>query len=389
MIGKPTPPLQGLKVLDLTRLLPGPACTMHLADLGADVIKIEDTGAGDYAPPAMRAILHRNKRAMQLDLKQPAGTEAFLTLARDADVIIESFRPGVVDRLGIAYATVARINPRIVYCSLTGYGQDGPLQAMAGHDINYCGLAGVSSQIGQAPDMLAQSNVPIADLMGGAMNAVMGILAALYDVQRNGRGRHVDVAMADGALANMLMPLATLARLGHTQPAGQDTLSGALPCYGHYPTSDGQHLAVGALERKFWDSFCDVLQREDLKGSHRSADVEVSRQVREEIARLIAAQPLAYWEERFANVDCCVTPVLTLEQALKNEHFVARGMVLQTTHPSYGNVTQFGCPVKMTDFEFSVSRPAPLPGEHSGEILSAAGLSETHISSLRAAGVTG
>ena len=189
------PPLRGVRVLDLTRLLPGPVCTQHLADLGADVIKVEDTGAGDYAPPALRALVNRNKRGLQLDLKQPEGAEAFLLLARDADVIVEGFRPGAMARLGLGYAEVAAVNPRIVYCSLTGYGQDGPYRDRSGHDINYCGHAGAADQLGAETDRLALSNLPIADLMGGALTAAMGILAALFDVARTGRGRHVDIAM--------------------------------------------------------------------------------------------------------------------------------------------------------------------------------------------------
>lgn len=381
--GSSSAPLAGVKVIDLSRLLPGPACTLHLADLGADVIKVEDTGAGDYAPDAMRAVLHRNKRAIRLDLKQPEGVEALRLLLRDADVLLESFRPGVMDRLGLGYEAVAALNPRIVYCSLTGYGQDGPLAQMAGHDINYCGYSGAASQVGVAPDALALSNLPLADLMGGALGASMGILAALVDAGRTGRGRHVDVAMADGVLAHMIMPLATRSRLGHAEPAGRDTLSGRLPCYAYYRTADGHTLAVGALERKFWDAFCQAIGRADLQPHHRTADEALSARVREQLATLIGSQPLAHWTALLDGVDCCVTPVLSLDDALQHEHFQARGMVVQATHPTYGDVTHLGSPVRMSGHRFGIRRHAPLPGEHSDEVLREAGLDDTRIASLR------
>ena len=200
-------PLAGVRVLDLTRLLPGPLGTLHLADLGADVIKIEDTGAGDYASPAVRALVNRNKRAIRIDLKQPEGVATLLRLCREADVLVEGFRPGVMQRLGVGYEAVAAVNPRIVYCSISGFGQTGPLRDMPGHDLNYAALAGVADQIGNAAGP-ALSNLPVADLLGGTMTAVMGILAALFDAARTGRGRHVDIAIADGVLAHAVLPLA-------------------------------------------------------------------------------------------------------------------------------------------------------------------------------------
>lgn len=254
-------PLAGVRVLDLTRLLPGPMCTLHLADLGAEVIKIEDTGAGDYAAPAVRELVNRNKLGLRLDLKQPAGLAVLQRLAREADVLVEGFRPGVMARLGAGYPALAAINPRLVYCSLTGYGQTGPLRDAAGHDLNYAGLAGVAEQIGQPGQPPALSNVPVADLLGGSMTAVMGILAALFDAQRTGLGRHVDIAVADGVLAHAVLPLAAVNTQGRTSPVGQGKLTGALPCYAVYTAACGGHLAVAALEKKFWDLFCQHIGR--------------------------------------------------------------------------------------------------------------------------------
>jgi crotonobetainyl-CoA:carnitine CoA-transferase CaiB-like acyl-CoA transferase len=200
-------PLAGVRVLDLTRLLPDPMATLHLADLGADVIKVEDTGAGDYASPAVRALVNRNKRGIRLDLKNPAGVAALLQLCRGADVLIEGFRPGVMQRLGLGYDTLAAANPRLVMCSLSGWGQTGPLRDLPGHDLNYTALAGVADQMG------GLTNLPIGDLLGGTMTAVMGLLAALFDAARTGRGRHVDIAIADGVLAEVGFDAQTIAAL--------------------------------------------------------------------------------------------------------------------------------------------------------------------------------
>lgn len=377
------PPLAGVRVLDLTRLLPGPVCTLHLADLGADVIKIEDTGAGDYAAPPLRALVHRNKRALQLDLKQPEGVAALKALARTADVLVEGFRPGVMERLGVGYAALAALNPKLVYCSITGYGQNGPMRNAPGHDLNYCALAGVSEQIGVAGQP-ALSNLPIADLMGGALTSAMGLLAALFDAGRTGQGRHVDIAMADAALSHNLVAMVTLNGQGATKPAGGDKLSGALPCYGLYKTRDGRHLAVGALERKFWDGFCETIARPDLKARHLPASPAEAAAVRADVAELIASQPLSHWQVVFADNDCCVTPVLRLDESLQEPQFRARRMVLDAPGGA-----QLACPVQMSGHAFEVRRPAPRPGQHSDEVLAEAGYTAEQLAALRARGVIG
>jgi crotonobetainyl-CoA:carnitine CoA-transferase CaiB-like acyl-CoA transferase len=371
-----TPPLRGVKVLDLTRLLPGPVCTLHLADMGADVIKIEDTGHGDYAAPMVKALINRNKRGIRLDLKQAEGVDAFLRLASTADIVVESFRPGVTERLGIDYETVAGLNPRVVYCSITGYGQTGPYRDAAGHDMNYAGYAGAADQVGCDPQTLALSNLPIADLMGGSLTAVMGILAALYDASRTGCGRYVDVAISDGTLAHAVLPLARVNSEGRVRPAGGDTVSGGLHNYSPYRTSDGRVLAVAALEDKFWERFCDVIERPDLKPHNRSADAATSERVRAELAGIIGARTLAEWDEKLRGADCCVSPVLRLEESLQQEQFRARGMVLDAEHPVHGKLTHVAFPVKMSRFEFAIDRQAPLPGEQTREILREAGYSE-------------
>ncbi|MBS0513831.1 MAG: CoA transferase [Proteobacteria bacterium] len=384
------PPLQGLRILDLTRLLPGPLATQHLADYGAEVIKVEDTGVGDYARTmgAMGGdtsyfyqVVNRNKKSLRLDLKHPEGKALFLRLVRDADALVEGFRPGVMDKLGLGYAAVAAENPRIVYCSITGYGQTGPYALRAGHDINYIGYAGVLDQIGRAGAAPALSNLQIGDLLGGTMAAVMGMLAALVDARASGRGRHVDVAMTDAAMAHAIFPLTEVLAHGCVRPRGEDLLTGGVPCYGVYQTADGRHMAVGSLEEKFWHLTCDTLGRPDLKPAHLATGEEGAR-AREEVAAIFRSRTQAQWVEVFDAVDCCVTPVLRLEEAMENPQIVARGMIQDVE-----GVRQFAPPVRMSDLEVTAAAAPSRAGEHSEELLLALGLGDADITRLRAAGV--
>ena len=255
-------PLSHVRVLDLSRLLPGPMATLHLADLGADVIRIESMVDEEPVPAAqapgkrldrrdlLRLMLTRNKRMVRVDLTRTAGREIFLRLAKVADVVVEGFRPGVVDRLGIGYQQVREVNPRVVYCSISGYGQNGPDRLRAGHDINYLACAGVGDQIGISGGPPAIPNLQAGDLLGGSLTSVMGILAGLVDAQARGIGRYVDVAMTDSLMAHSVLALSAMTESGRTAPRGEDMLSGGLPCYNYYRTGDGRYLAVGALERQ-------------------------------------------------------------------------------------------------------------------------------------------
>ena len=380
-------PLAGIRILDLTRLLPGPVATLHLADLGADVIKIEDPQVGDYArtlgtgqgaDSAYFRMINRNKRGLLLDLKKPAGVEVFLRLAETADVIVESFRPGVVDKLGVGFAAVTAVNPKIAYCSISGYGQDGPYKDLAGHDINYLGYAGVLDQIGREGGDPALPNFQIADLLGGALTAAMGILAVVLEAQRSGRGRYIDVAMTDSVLAHTYFSMLRLNDAGHSLPRGSDLLSGGLPCYAAYRCADGRHMAVGALEGKFWKTCCALL------GQPAWSERQWDAGLRSEVAALFATRTRDDWAKLFAAVDCCVTPVLTPEEAMDDAQITARGMVLRDD-----GLTQFAPPLKLSDHEFSIRQAAPKAGEHSAEILRAAGYSDTQIDRLQATGVLG
>ena len=379
-------PLAGVRVLDLTRLLPGPVCTMHLADLGADVIKIEDTGAGDYARTlgakpgdvsAFFRMVNRNKRSVALNLKRDEGRAAFLTLARHADVVVESFRPEVVDALGVGCEAVRAMRPSIVYASISGYGQTGPRAALAGHDINYLGYAGVLDQTGARGGPPALSNLQIADLLGGAMTAAVAILAALVGARTTGRGRYVDLSMADGALAHNIFALHALEQDGRTAPRGEDLLTGGVPGYGVYATKDGRWLAVGALEEKFWREVCATIGRPDLAVAGLATGAEGAR-VRAELEAAFGARTQAEWIERFAGVDACVSPVLTPDEALGDEQFAARGMVV--TAPD--GTRSYAPPWKLSGHEFRVEREAPAQGQHTFELLREAGYSDASIRKL-------
>ncbi len=372
-------PLKGIRVLDLTRLIPGPVCSLHLADMGADVIKVEDPQRGDYARTTRGyfAPINRNKRSVTLDLKQARGQALFLDLARQAQVVMEGFRPGVVQRLGIDYDAVAAVNPAIVYCAITGYGQTGPYRHRAGHDLNYCSLAGINDQIGAVDGPPVIPNLQLADMLGGSLSAIMGILAALVDAQRSGRGRYVDVAMADCVLAHSLMPLTALRERGRVAPRGQDFLSGALPWYAIYETADGRYLSLAALEDKFWCAFCDAIQRLDWR--ERPSETATRLELGRELADLFRTQPLSHWRRLLEPVDCCFSPVLDLSETMVDPHFRERGMWLgELQH------LQYALPVKFSDFACSIARQAPAHGEHTGEVLQELGYSAAEIDALRA-----
>jgi crotonobetainyl-CoA:carnitine CoA-transferase CaiB-like acyl-CoA transferase len=358
--------LAGLRVLDLTRLLPGPFCSLLLADFGADVIKVEDLGAGDYAraDPAGFAALNRGKRSIKLDLKSDGGRDAFLRLARRADVVLESFRPGVMDRLGVGWERLREENPALVYCAISGYGQHGPLRDRAGHDLNYLARAGLLALSGDADGPPVQSAGQIADIGGGALMAAFGILAAL----RSGEGQFVDVAMADGALSW----LALLApRPGSRR--GSLTLGGGILCYRPYRCADG-YVALGALEPKFFAAFCRGVGREDLLEHQFDAP---GSDAHAEVAAIFLERTRAEWEAFNAVHDCCLEPVQELAEVLGDPQFQAREMVLDGA---------LGTPVKLSATPADVSGAAPGPGEHTDEVLAEAGLTAAEISALRAEG---
>jgi crotonobetainyl-CoA:carnitine CoA-transferase CaiB-like acyl-CoA transferase len=386
----PSRPLSGTRILDLSRLLPGPVATLHLADLGAEVIKVEDTGTGDsgrFLGPMHGTTswffetVNRNKRSLCLDLKRPDGVAVFLDLCRGADVVVEGFRPGVMDRLGVGYDAVRAVNPRTVYASITGYGQTGPLRHRAGHDINYIGYAGVLDQTGPAGGPPVVPNFQIGDVLGGALMALVGILAALTEARTTGRGRHVDVAMTDAVLAHAVFPLVSVVSAGSAPARGEGLLSGGVPCYGVYPTRDGRYMAVGALEEKFWRTFCTALGRPDLVPL-QMAEGEAGGKARREIETIFRGRTQREWVELFEPLDCCVTPVLTPGEALASEQARVRGLVSWD-----GGTPRVGLPLGLSDFVADSPRPAPAAGADTDSILRQAGYDAARIAALRAGAV--
>lgn len=362
---------------------------MLLADQGADVVKVENPAGGDYArytEPFVGDVsvlfesLNRGKRSITLNLKSDAGRDIFLRLAEDADVILESFRPGTVDRLGIGYADVRPLNPRIVYGSLTGYGQTGPRRGRAGHDLNYIGLAGLLDRNRHAGEPPVVPDVQIAD-MSGALLAAFGIMAALWDRERTGEGRYVDASMLDGTMSWLVMAAAPLLA-GQPLPAvGQSFVTGGVPCYNVYETADGRYMTLAALEPKFWQAFCEVVEREDLLDSAYDSDAVG------EVRVVFRQRTQAEWTEVFGDVDACCEPVQTVAEALDDPQIEARDMLIEKEHPGAGRLRQFGASVKFSGAEADVSRRAPTLGEHTGEILTALGYSAEEIAALREDGV--
>lgn len=379
-------PLDGIRVLDLSRLLPGPFLTMVLADLGADVVKIEDPKLGDYLrvfPPSKGGVsgrylaVNRGKRSLALDLKQPAHHAAFLRMVEQADVVVESFRPGVMAKLGLDYDTLAARNPRVVLCSISGYGATGPYAHRAGHDLNYVGLAGVlamgAEATGRAP---AMPGVQIADLAGGALWSATGILAALVGRERTGRGAHLDISMTEGALALLAAELGNL-DCGARPTRGAETLNGGVACYGVYRTADDRYLAVGALEPKFWIAFSTAIgRRPDV--SELVAPPARQDEIRAEIAAILATRTRAEWETIFAAHDCCAEPVLELDELATHPLHTARGVFFTIDGGAAGPIAQVRTPLGAPD----APTPPPTLGQHSRAVLAEYGLSDDEIAAV-------
>ena len=376
------PPLAGVRVLDLSRLLPGPLCAQHLADLGAEVIKIEDPATGDYVRPSLRSLVNRGKEGLTLNLKSEEGCEIFFRLLAEADVVLESFRPGVMARLGLGYEALHERRPAIVHCAITGYGQSGPRRDSAGHDINFLALSGVLDQTGAADGPPVLPGFLVSDILGGTLTAAMGILAALVEARATGRGRFIDVSMADAVVAHSVLPLAELHDSGHVASRGRGSHTGGAPRYGIYATRDGRHIAVGAQERKFWDMLCDALGLPDLKEKHRATGPE-SEKVRASLGRVFASRDATEWVALLEPLDCCVSPVLAFEEALAEPGYAARGTVRRD---KAGARATLGFPLAMSEFDCPADRPSPKRGEHTDRILARLGYGPDRVAALREQG---
>ncbi len=382
--------LQGITILDLTRLLPGGFASMMLGDYGADVIKVESPGEGDYARKIAPLYRHesayfmnvnRNKRSLVLNLKDPRGKALFKKLVSRVDVVFEGNRPGKMAELGLSYETLAGLNPRLIYCSLTGYGQTGPYRDKAGHDLNYIGYAGVLDGTGESDGPPVMPLVQVADLVG-ATNAVVAILIALQARQHTGCGQYLDIAMSDGVIA-WLGFASSFYMAGQPTPArGQGRLTGGYPCYAIYPTKDS-YITVGALEKKFWVGLCRKIEREDLI----DRQYETGPAIRETLNEIFRRRTTADWLEILSGEDQCVGPVNDMAALFNDPHTLARNMMVSFDHPRDGNIRMPGPALKLSATPAQLRVRPPLMGEHTAEILAALNYSPEEITGLEAAGV--
>ncbi|TMC51566.1 MAG: CoA transferase [Chloroflexi bacterium] len=377
-------PLTGIRVLDLTRLLPGAYCTLLLADMGADVIKIEEPGAGDYmrwTPPmvagqsALFSAINRNKRSITLNLKSDAGRDLLLRLADGADVLVEGNRPGVMARLGLGWDSLHARNPRLVVCSITGYGQDGPFASRAGHDLNYMATAGALGLNGDRGGPPVPLSVQVADIGGGGLQPAAAILGALVGVQRGSEGRWIDASMTDGAVTWLAMVFAARGT-GEEVGRGDQRLAGRYPCYRVYACKDGGFYSVGALEPKFWNALCTALERPDL------ADLQFSEaaNAHDTMEQIFASRTRAEWQKRLSAVDSCCEPVLDVDEVAAHPQVAARRLIEnRATGVEVGPAVRLG-----NDWR---RRDPPRLGEHNAEVLAEIGVDATQLEKLGADGV--
>ncbi|ERP91592.1 carnitine dehydratase [Marinobacter sp. ES-1] len=347
-------PLSTLKVLDFSTLLPGPYATMMLADMGAEVLRVEAPDRVDLAkvmPPfdgkfsTTFSYLSRGKQTLQLNLKQPESVEKIKELVKDYDIVVEQFRPGVMDRLGVGYETLKAINPKLIYCAITGYGQTGPHKDRAGHDINYLAISGVASHCGRADSGPPPMGIQIADVAGGSHHAVMGILAAVIQRQQTGQGAFIDISMTDAAFAlNAMAGAAALAGGVEQKPEGGMLNGGTF--YDYYQTSDGRWLSVGSLEPQFSARLCDALGLSEMKSQALSQKPDDQKQLKAAIQEKVKEKTLAEWQEIFAGQDACVEPVLTISEAAEHPQLKVRGMVIEVDRGDGEMQRQSGNPIK-------------------------------------------
>lgn len=377
--------LEGVRVLDLTRLLPGAFCMGVLADLGAEVVKVEQPVTGDYmrwgeprigGESAASWVTDRNKRSIALDLKHPEGVAILKRLAARSEVVVEGFRPGVVKRLGIDYEVMREVNPALVYCSISGYGQDGPLSHSAGHDINYVGRAGLIGITGPADGDPAVPGIQVADVAGGALMAAIGILAALVRARATGEGDMVDVSMADGAFALLSIHLGDYMASDTVPQREEMMLNGRFPCYGVYRCRDGRHITVGAIEEQFFAELCRGVGREDL------IDTRFNEAAKPQWREIFLARDRDDWLSALSAHDACVGPVNDLAEACSDPQLTLRKMVLELADHEGVSHRQVGVPLKLREHPGAVRTPAPRLGEGTREYLQLAGYSTDEVERL-------
>ncbi|GAB7011214.1 CaiB/BaiF CoA-transferase family protein [Halorubrum trueperi] len=383
--------IENTTIVDLTRLLPGPYATQLLSDLGAEVIKIEPPKTGDYARTIGQIdesidsptflMLNRNKKSVVLDLKTDRGTAVFQRLIESADAVVEQFRPGVVDELGIGYEDVRRVNPDIVYCSITGYGQESPYEDRPGHDLNYIGVGGLLDMTRGDDGEVVIPGFPIADLTSG-MFAAMSILAALVQREQSGRGEYIDISMADAIVSLATSMLGGPLMTGENPTGSQIMITGTYPCYGIYTSKDGVEFTLAAIEPKFWHEFCAAVERPDLRENHLSEDDEIREEVRDEVAAEFASRTRAELVEAFEQHDVPFGIVNSLVDVPADPHVQARDMVTGITHPEVDALDQIRFPAEFSNGLEDIRSPPPKLGEHTREILTEVGYTNSEIDNL-------
>jgi crotonobetainyl-CoA:carnitine CoA-transferase CaiB-like acyl-CoA transferase len=387
-------PLKNIVVLDLSRLLPGPLCSLFLADLGAEVIKIEDTDAGDYIrwlPPllddygAVFHALNRNKKSIRLNLKTPEGKDIFKRMAKKADVLLESFRPGTMDRLGLGYTELKKINPRIIYCAITGYGQDGPYRDRAGHDINYISIAGLLGANGTEGGPPQMPGVQIADIGGGSLLGLSGILLALYQRERTRNGQFLDTSMTDGCFTFLMHHLAESAGRRSPFRRGGERLTGGLACYQVYKTKDNKYISLGALEPKFWAAVLKIIGKEDLINKQFIEEEQIA--LKNELKNIFLTKTRDEWLALFEGQDVCCEPVYEPEEAEQDKHIKARGIFRRFKLKNGAETLQIRTPIRGSMIKERKFKQAPGYGEHTESILKKLGYSKKEILLLRNKGI--
>lgn len=388
-------PLQHLNILDFSALLPGPYATMMLADLGANVLRIEAPNRPDLTrlvPPfdadgisAGQALLHRSKRSLGLNLKAPGAVDIVKKLVTEQgyDIVVEQSRPGVMTRLGVGYEALKAVCPGLIYCSLTGYGQDGPYRDRAGHDINYLALSGMMAQYGRSQQSPPPPPLPtqVADIGGGSLHLVIGLLSAVIRRSATGEGAHVDISMHDGALAWNSMALAG-ALVADANPQPEEMLLNGGTFYDLYETKDGRYLSIGSLEPQFWTRFCQAIGREDLVPRGMNLDLDNQQSFKGDIRAIIQSKSLGEWTAVFDTLDACVEPVLTAQEALSHPHTQARHMVVAVPRPDGTTQPQIGTPVKLSNHTPAYRHIGTHLGAHSRQILTELGYTSDQIDQL-------
>ncbi|MCC1495939.1 CaiB/BaiF CoA-transferase family protein [Alcanivorax sp. 1008] len=391
-------PLTGLKVLDLSTLLPGPYATMMLADMGAEVLRVEAPGRPELTrqlPPFdehgvtySHSYLNRSKSSIGLNLKNPGAVEIVKQLVQQYDIVVEQFRPGVMDRLGIGYETLKTINPRLIYCAITGYGQTGPYKNRPGHDINYLATSGSASYTGRAGEGPLPLGIQLADIAGGSLHAVTGILAAVIERQRSNKGQMVDISMTDASFALNGMTGAVALGTGISPGRGEDMLNGG-SFYDYYKTSDGRYFSVGSLEPQFMKLLCDAVGRPELSKLGLSQKTQDQRFLREELTRIFASKAFSEWRDVFKDIDACVEPVLTVIEAMEHPQLRERDMVVEVSTPNGSVLRQIGCPIKFSRNRPRYKHAGGSLGADSQQVLQELGFSGDEIEEMKKSGALG